>query len=587
MKKNNLIILFLLLSLMVPIIINSQVKSTDEEPLMLNNLSGKKGRQIVLALISNPKTFNPLFASQEQASSFITNMMFDGLVRINSKTQEIEPALAKEWKVSPNGKEWIFYLRKGAKWSDGLPITCDDVIFTLDTIYHPSINTPSKDILQINQKNLKAIKLDTYTVKFILPQIYSPFLRQVEKNTFPILPKHKWEKYVQNGTFLLEMNINSNPQDIITSGPYMLEKYIPGQRVILKANPFYYKLDKNNLKLPYFNKMIINIISDYNSIYLKLISGEIDLWDSLRPEDYSLLKTKAKEKNLEIKIIGVSPGPEMLWFNLSNELNPKTKKKYIDEKKLKWFNNINFRKAIAYAIDRAAIIKNIYYQSAKPSYGLETESNQLWYNPNITSYIYDINKAKDYLAKAGFKLLKESDRLKLIDSEGNEVKFTLNTNSENASRVNAANFIASDLKKIGITVNVQPIEFRSFVTKLMDTFDYDAALLAFTRPDLDPSSTMNVLLSSSSMHVWHPNQKIPSTEWEKRIDDLLNLQLITYDYNLRKKYYLEIQKIMDDNLPIIYLYAPLAISVYKKNIKNIQCSILEPRCTWNIEELSL
>lgn len=587
MEKNNLLVLLLSLILISSIIIYSQAKSTTEELLTLSNLSGKKDGQIVLALISNPKTFNPLFASQEQASSFITNMMFEGLVRINSKTQEIEPALAKEWKVSANGKEWIFYLRKGAKWSDGSPITADDVIFTLDTIYQPNIDTPSKDILQINQQKIKAIKIDNYTVKFILPQIYSPFLRQVEKNTLPILPKHKWENSVKNGTFSLEMNINTNPQDIIISGPYTLEKYIPGQRVILKANPYYYKSDKNNLRLPYFNKILINIISDYNSIYLKLISGEIDLWDSLRPEDYSLLKTKAKEKNLEVKVIGVSPGPEMLWFNLNDELNPKTKKKYIDEKKLKWFNNINFRKAIAYAIYREAIIKNIYYQAAKPSYGLETESNLIWYNPKITSYSYDTNKAKDYLTKAGFKLLKENDKLKLFDSEGNEVKFTLNTNSENVSRVNAANFIASDLKKIGITMNVQPIEFRSFVTKLMNTFDYEAALLAFTRPDLDPSSTMNVLLSSSSMHVWHPNQKTPYTNWEKRIDDLLNLQLITYDFNLRKEYYLEIQKIMDDNLPIIYLYAPLAISVYKKNIKNIQCSILEPRCTWNIEELSL
>ncbi len=383
------------------------------------------------------------------------------------------------------------------------------------------------------------------------------------------------------------MNINSKPEDIVVSGPYKLEKYIPGQRIILKANPYYYKFDKNNVRLPYFDKIIINIISDLNSIYLKLISGEIDIWDSLRPEDYSMLKSKAMEKGLEIKVIGISPGPEMLWFNLNKDVNPKTNKKYLDEKKLNWFSNVLFRKAIAYAINREAIINNIYYQTAKPSYGLENESNNLWYNPNITNYSYDANKAKNFLTKAGFSFIKENNKIKLIDSAAKEVKFTLITNSENLSRVNAANFIASDLKKIGITVNVQPVEFRTLVTKLIETFDYEAALLAFTRPDLDPSSTMNVLLSSSSMHVWYPNQKTPSTDWEKRIDELLNLQLTTYDYQLRKKYYLEVQKIMDEYLPIIYLYAPLATAVYKKNIKNIQCSLLEPRCTWNIEELSL
>jgi len=584
MKKSIFIILFLILA--NQLIAQNQNKSASEELLISNNLSGLKGGQLILALLSNPKTFNPLFASAEQASSFITNMMFEGLVRINAITQDVEPALAKEWKVSNDGKEWIFYLRKGIKWSDGTPITADDVIFTLNTIYHPKISTPSKDILQINQQNLKGIKINDYTVKIILPQVYSPFLRQMEKNIFPVLPKHKWEKSVDNGSFPSEMNINCSPENIIVSGPYMLEKYIPGQRVILKSNPYYYKIDKNNKRLPYFDKIIINIINDYNSIYLKLISGEIDLWENLRPEDYSMLKSKAPEKGLELKVIGVSPGPEMLWFNLNNALNPKTKKKFIDEKKLNWFYNVLFRKAIAYAIDRETIIKNIYFQAAKPSYGLETESNKLWFNPNITIYKYDINKAKEYLTKAGFKLINENNKIKLIDAWGNEVKFTLNTNSENLARVNAANFIASDLKKIGITVNVQPLEFRSLVSKLMETFDYEAVLLAFTRPDLDPSSTMNVLLSSSSMHVWHPNQNTPASAWEKRIDELLNLQLTTYDFNLRKKYYAEVQKIMDDNIPIIYLYAPLAISVYKKNIKNIQCSILEPRCIWNIEELS-
>jgi peptide/nickel transport system substrate-binding protein len=584
MKKSIFIILFLILA--NQLIAQNQNKSASEELLISNNLSGLKGGQLILALLSNPKTFNPLFASAEQASSFITNMMFEGLVRINAITQDVEPALAKEWKVSNDGKEWIFYLRKGIKWSDGTPITADDVIFTLNTIYHPKISTPSKDILQINQQNLKGIKINDYTIKIILPQVYSPFLRQMEKNIFPVLPKHKWEKSVDNGSFPSEMNINCSPENIIVSGPYMLEKYIPGQRVILKSNPYYYKIDKNNKRLPYFDKIIINIINDYNSIYLKLISGEIDLWENLRPEDYSMLKSKAPEKGLELKVIGVSPGPEMLWFNLNNALNPKTKKKFIDEKKLNWFSNVLFRKAIAYAIDRETIIKNIYFQAAKPSYGLETESNKLWFNPNITIYKYDINKAKEYLTKAGFKLINENNKIKLIDAWGNEVKFTLNTNSENLARVNAANFIASDLKKIGITVNVQPLEFRSLVSKLMETFDYEAVLLAFTRPDLDPSSTMNVLLSSSSMHVWHPNQNTPASAWEKRIDELLNLQLTTYDFNLRKKYYAEVQKIMDDNIPIIYLYAPLAISVYKKNIKNIQCSILEPRCIWNIEELS-
>ena len=552
------------------------------------DITGKKGGTLILALMSDPRTFNPLYSSSDQASSMVTNMLFDGLTQINLKTQEIIPALASNWSVSKDGKEWIFHIRKGAQWSDGHPITADDVIFTLETIYNPKIETPSKDILQFNQQPLKAQKIDNYTIKINLPSIYAPFLRQMEKSTLPILPKHKWEQEVKAGTFATAMGLNYDPKDIIVSGPYMLEKYIPGQRVILKANPNYYRYDKNNTRLPYFDKIVINIITDLNTIYYKLLSGELHLWESLRPEEYSMLKEKSNSAQLKVEILGISPGPEMLWFNLDNELNPKTKLPFMETKKIKWFNNLLFRKAIAFGIDRETIIRNVYYGTAKPAFGVENESNKIWYNSGIATYSYDPKKAKELLKQAGFTLKQETpNKSVLYDSDRNEVKFTLITNSKHAARASAVNFIASDLKKLGMKVNVQLMEFQNLVVKLTETFDYDMVLFAFTRPDLDPSSTMNFLVSSSGMHVWHPNEKQPASPWEARLDELMNLQLSTYDVAARKKYYDETQKIINEQLPVIYLYSPLAIAVYKNNIANLKCTIIEPRCIWNIEELSL
>ena len=557
------------------------------EIMKLSKISGKKGGTLILALLSDPRTFNPLYSATDQASVMVTNMIFDGLTQINLQTQDVVPGLATRWSVSKDGKEWIFYLRKGALWSDGKPITADDVIFTFDTIYNPKVETPSKDILQFNQQPLKVQKIDDYTIKIILPSIYAPFLRQMEKSTVPILPKHVWEKEVKAGTFSTAMGLNYDPKNIIASGPYLLEKYIPGQRVILKANPAYYKYDRNNIRLPYFDKIVINIITDLNSIYLKLQSGELHIWESLRPEDYSMLKEKTDSAQLKIEILGISAGPEMLWFNLNNEINPQTKLPFIDAKKFKWFNNLLFRQAIAYGIDRQTIIRNVYYGSAKPVYGVESESNKTWYNPSITPYTYNLAKAKELLKQAGFMLKQEvPDKAILYDSEKNEVKFTLITNSKHAARASTINFIASDLKKLGIKVNVQLLEFQNLVVKLSETFDYDMVLLAFTRPDFDPSSTINFLVSSSGMHVWHPNQKKPATQWEARIDTIMNLQLNTYELAERKKFYFEAQKIINEQLPVIYLYSPLALAAYKNTIINLKCTVIEPRCIWNIEELS-
>ena len=153
-------------------------------------------------------------------------------------------------------------------------------------------------------------------------------------------------------------------------------------------------------------------------------------------------------------------------------------------------------------------------------------------------------------------------------------------------RQKAALLIQEDLKKVGIRLVYTPLDFRTLVQKINGTFDYECALMGLGGGGTDPASQMNVLRSSEDLHQWFPNQKTPSTDWEARIDHLLDAQMQTLDFAKRKKDFDEVQVILADELPMIYTTAPVASAAIRADIGNVHPSVLTPfRVTWNLEEL--
>jgi len=209
---------------------------------------GKYGGYLYLATTSDPKSFNPILA-KETSTTQITSLIFEGLTRINGETLEVEPNLASRWEVSPDGRIWTFYLRKDVKWNDGEEFTADDVVFTFnELIYNPQIPSSSGDILKIEGKPFKVEKIDKYTVRFTLPGVYAPFLMAMGQE---ILPRHKLEEMVRQDKFNTAWTLAEDPQNIVGTGPFMLKKYIPGQLIELKRNPYYWRKDDHRNHLPY------------------------------------------------------------------------------------------------------------------------------------------------------------------------------------------------------------------------------------------------------------------------------------------------------------------------------------------------
>jgi len=542
---------------------------------------GRYGGSFVITTISDPKTFNPIVA-RETSSTDIIGRIFDSLVGRNNETQETVPSLAKSWDTSEDGLVWTFHLREGVVWSDGHPFTADDVVFTFnDVIYNPDIPTDIADILKVDGRPFKVEKVDDYTVRVTLPDVYAPFL------TFfggvPIIPKHILKPYVENGEFESAYGINWPPEKIVATGPFLIEKFVSGEKTVLKRNPYYWRIDRDGKRLPYLNRLIFVVVRNLEAQLLKFQAGECDAIVA-RARDYPILKDGEAKGNYTLYDLGPSMGQNFLWFNM-NRGRDRNGRPYVDPVKLKWFTNVNFRKAVAYAIDREGIIRTVFNGLAVPQWGPETSANRLWYNPNLVRYDYDLDRAREILRGEGFAD-RNGDGF-LEDKDGNTVEFIMITNSGNETREAIGNIIKDDLAKIGIKVHLAIIDFNTLVTKIDETYDYEACLLGLTSGDPDPVSGMSVWLSSGRMHQWFPRQKSPATEWEARIDSLMNLQLKTLDYKERKRLYDEVQRIISDKVPYIYLVTPRVFVAVSNRFANAKPTVLRHRVLWNIDEVYL
>jgi peptide/nickel transport system substrate-binding protein len=272
------------------------------------------------------------------------------------------------------------------------------------------------------------------------------------------------------------------------------------------------------------------------------------------------------------------------WFNENTNMDT-SGKPFVDPVKLKWFRNTKFRQAISYALDRDAITQSIFSGRAIPAYGFETPGNKKWFNPDIQKYSYDPAKALELLKEIGIEKRNGDDFL--TDADGNKIEFVLNTNTGNGAREKAAVFIQSDLQKIGIKVIFQSIEFNTLITKINNTYDYECILMGLAPGTVaDPSDGMNTLKSSGFTHQWFPRQKTPSTDWEARIDDLMDQQMKVLDYNERKKIYDEVQAIMAEQEPIVPTVTPMYYAAIRSDVGNVRPTPLNGyRATWNLEEL--
>lgn len=554
--------------------------------------------RIVTSTISDPKTFNPI---TNDVSTIIFGLLYSSLIVEDGETGELEPVLAEDWVVSDDQKEIVFTLREGLKWSDGEPFTVDDIVFTYnDILFNPKIPSGVRDILRIGEQGLfpSVEKVGDRQVKFTVPEPFAPFLRYA--GGISIMPKHALEASVNTmgaddqPEFLSTWGTDTEPTQIIGNGPYRLVNYAPGQRMIFERNPYYWKNDINPSQepQPYVEKLIQQIVESTDSALLQFRSGGIDVM-GLTPEQFSLLKRETKKGKFTIYNDEPRPGSSFITFNINT--GKRDGQPLIDPAKSRWFNSREFRQAVAYSLDRQTMINNLYQGLGRPQTSPIAVQSP-YYLENGKTYDYNLEKAKELLLSAGFSYNAENQ---LIDSEGNLVRFTLNTNSGNTLREKMGAQIKRDLGQVGIQVDFQPIAFNTLVDRAANTFEWDCILLGFGG-GTEPNGGANVWKTEGSLHMFNQNVlaegETPLTDrqvsqWEKDIEKLYIQGAQQLDEEKRKAIYGEAQMLIQENLPFIYLVNPLSLIAIRDRIEGVKYTARYSSplagALWNIDDLKL
>jgi len=328
-----------------------------------------------MSLRGEPKTLNPLIAADARSREVIGVMQAD-LVHINRATQLTEPALAKSWKVSPNGLEYTLVLRQGIRFSDGQPLDADDVLFTFRVYLDEKVHATQHDFLIVGGKPITVRKLDAYTVVFQLAKPYGAGERLFDG--FYILPRHLLEKLYQEGKFDQAGTLATAANAWAGLGPFRLKEYVVGQRLVLERNPYYWKADAKGNRLPYLDELVFLFVQNADAQVLKFRSGETDVISQIGAENFTVL---SRQQN-GYTMTDAGPGLEyyFLFFNLS-EAGEKTPAEM--RRRQKWFREIKFRQAVSAAVDRDAIVRLVYQGRGAPLWGLVAPGNRRWGNEKL------------------------------------------------------------------------------------------------------------------------------------------------------------------------------------------------------------
>ncbi len=456
----------------------------------------------------------------------IGHQVFDSLLEYKEGSTEVQGALAESWQVTPDGLIYTFKLRQGVTFHDGTPFNADAVAFNFkrwddpkseykfegDSFdYYDSMFGPD------GSRVIKEIKVvDPNTIEFILKQPQAPFLQNIAMTCFGIAsPKAIQEK---------KENFKNEP---VGTGPFVFKEWKRNDSITLEKNPTYWKQG-----LPKLNKVVVRSIPDNSARFNALQNGEIDLMEDLSPDDLSVLESNSGLQKIERPSFNVA----YLGFNF----------------KQKPFDNVKVRQALNYAVNKQAIIDAFFSGQAQPA--VNPMPPKLWgYNDSIKDYPYDLDKAKQLLAEAGYP-----------NGLPEEVSFYAMPVSRpympDGKKV--AEAIQADFEKIGVKTKIESPEWATYLDETKAGDKDDIYMLGWTGDNGDPDNFIYTLLDKDS---------IPGNNRNFYVNEKLHTILVNaqkeVDQSKRAELYKEAQVIIKEDAPWIPLVHSVPLLAGKANLK--------------------
>ncbi len=490
---------------------------------------------------SDAVSFHPYLTSDGASTGYQAAVYTGALLRLHEQTLDYIPNMAESYTISDDGLTFTFILREGLKWSDGEPITAYDYKWTFDQAIKPENGFPYLSQLEFIT-SYEA--LDERTLEIGIEEVYAPALGQMSGLIDP-LPKHIWEDLDWSDP---EQNPEINHPTVV-SGPYKLEEWKRDQFVIFEANENYWYHGA-----PSITHQTIEIVPDYDIAYQKMKSNESDT-GIITPENLEEARQLDNVTVYEWWSVGAST--TFIGLNL--------RPGFVTE-------DLNVRQALNYAIDKELLTDEVMLGQARRVCSIYPGTN--WaYNPDVPCYEYDTDKAIELFEEAGYTFQDGQ----MLDENGEQLKLKLlfgpNTNKV---RELIAVTVQDYLADVGVEVEIEALEWASFLEKFRaEEPDWDMVLLAISSTP-DPHTTF----------PWWLEENIPQMNFSayinKDVERLFDEAGATYDKDVRKEKYGEIQQMIAEDVPRIFLYYGKSWSGQNNRIKGIDPQVLG--IGWNSED---
>lgn len=545
---------------------------------------GVHGGRFRIGTANPPKTLNPVVAN-ESSSNDVCNRIYTSLTDVDYQTGDDLPLVARAWTFSPDDRTVTFHLRHGLRFSDGHPLTAEDVKFSFDVYLDDSLASAARSGLSEPDPNTGRPVLfayaapDSYTFTVTSPRPYALMLPAC--GTVRVLPKHVLERPWREGRFASTYGVDTPPEQVVSSGPFRVREIVPGEKVELERNPYWFGVDARGSRLPYLDALVFVVTGDQNSAALRFEAGEVDALDGVSPADYPAWEKGQSADGYRLYDLGPSYNTNFLWFNL-NPATDGSGRPAVGPVKYAWFSQADFRRAVSKAIDRQALIAGPLHGYGELDWSTMTPGNRKWYDSTLVGVDHDPEGARRLLAGLGMRD-RNGDGV-LEDAGGHEVAFDIVTNADNEWRQQMVNLIRDDLAKVGVQARLQPLDFATLLTRMRNDFRYDACLLGQgSAVPADPGMGQNVWKSSGSTHYWRLRSPKPATPEEASVDSLMDRIVHTRDFAARKADWHTLMQIVNDQcwfvwLPVMDLKLPV-----RARFGNVAPSPMPHRILWNAD----
>jgi peptide/nickel transport system substrate-binding protein len=467
--------------------------------------------------------------------------------------KSIELNLAESYTFEDGGKTAFFKIRKGIRWSDGVPFTVDDILFwyqdmTLDDNARDSSSPPS--IWLVDGEPMVMAKVDDHTLRVSSIKPMGRLLDAFCSGRIAY-PRHVYEqyhpRYNPQATYEGFRDSTTSAKLIMKPGVPRLTAWVPvvwerGQRIIYERNPYYWKVDTAGNQLPYADRLIFNVIPNVQVIVLKFVNGEIDLFGRYsQVEMFPTLKVEEKKGNFKIRVTGPERGPA-LYLNWDCP-KPNVRKAFRDKR---------VRIALSHAIHREEINQIIYHGLLDASgYSFSRHNVHFSETAYQTYAAYDPDKARSLLDAAGYRDMDGDGFREFADG----TRFEINIDTIPGVRVKVCELVAAHWQAVGIKVNLN-ISLRDIIFPRRLNGEFDVHSWRFAAP-ADPLGKAEIWgIMSETSPFWHRNATVDAPDWLREATDLIKKAMTTVKKEEVKSYMIRLRDLHTENVPIINIGFP-------------------------------